>query len=130
MQQFGIGEIARRAGIAASAIRYYEQIGLLPPAKRVNGKRRYDLSILQRIRMIRLAKQAGLTIDEIQSLLHDFPEDAPPASRWTTLAAAKIAELNERMAQIQQMKAFLEKTLTCQCPTLDDCVVAVESQYL
>ena len=74
MDNLAIGEIAQKAGIAASAIRYYEQIGLLPPAKRISGKRRYDLSILQKIRLIQLAKDAGLTIEEIQTLLHDFPE--------------------------------------------------------
>lgn len=121
MQNFGIGEIANRAGIAASTIRYYEQIGLLPLAMRVSGKRRYELEILQKIRLIRLAKQAGLSIEEIQTLLHDFPEDTSPSVRWTTLAQAKIIELDERMAQIQEMKVLLEKTLMCECPTLDDC---------
>lgn len=121
MQNFGIGEIANRAGIAASTIRYYEQIGLLPAARRVSGKRRYELSILQKIRLIRLAKQAGLSIEEIQNLLHDFPENTAPSIRWAALAEAKIVELNERMAQIQAMKAVLEKTLLCDCPTLDDC---------
>lgn len=123
MGRFGIGEIAHRAGIAASTIRYYEQIGLLPPAKRVSGKRRYDVSILQEIRLIRLAKQAGLTIEAIQTLLHDFPVDTPPSTRWADVAAAKIAELDERMMQIQAMKALLEKALDCQCPTLDDCSI-------
>jgi MerR family transcriptional regulator, redox-sensitive transcriptional activator SoxR len=123
MQNFGIGEIADRAGIAASAIRYYEQIGLLPSARRVSGKRRYDLSILQKLRMIRLAKQTGLTIEEIQVLLHDFPENTPPSIRWAALAQGKIAELDEKMLQIQQMKSMLEKALECECPTLEDCVL-------
>jgi MerR family transcriptional regulator, redox-sensitive transcriptional activator SoxR len=123
MQNFGIGEIADRAGIAASAIRYYEQIGLLPSARRVSGKRRYDLSILQKLRMIRLAKQTGLTIEEIQVLLHDFPENTPPSIRWAALAQGKIAELDEKMLQIQQMKSMLEKALECECLTLEDCVL-------
>lgn len=82
-----IGEIARAAGIATSAIRYYERIGLLPPAKRVNTKRRYDESILQKLAVIRLAQRAGLSIAEIQTLLHD---NNPPSERWQTLAVKKL----------------------------------------
>src|SRR5262245_37980481 len=103
MRVFGIGEIANRAGIARSTIRYYERIGLLPPARQVNGKRRYDLSILQKIGVIRLAQQMGYSIAEIQPLLHDFPGDTPPAQRWQALAGNKIAELEERIAQMQVM---------------------------
>jgi MerR family redox-sensitive transcriptional activator SoxR len=121
MKNLGIGEIARRSGIATSTIRYYERIGLLPPSKRVSGKRRYDASILQKIGLIRLAKQAGLTIEEIQTLLYEFPVDTPPSERWTVLATKKITELDALMAQIQAMKAILEQTLSCECPTLDDC---------
>lgn len=123
MADFSIGEIANQVGIAPSAIRYYEEIGLLPPARRVSGKRRYDEGILQKLGIILMAKSAGLTIEEIQMLLHEFPEDTPPSARWEVLATKKITELNQRMAQIQQMKALLEKTLECECPTMDDCVV-------
>lgn len=121
MDMFSIGQVAKKMGIAASAIRYYEEIGLLPAARRVSGKRRYDESILQKIRLILLAKQAGLSIGEIHTLLHDFPQDAPPSERWATLASTKIEELNQRIAQIQQMKVLLEETLDCTCPTLEDC---------
>ena len=119
--EYGIGEIAKKTGIAISAIRYYEDIGLLPPAKRVSGKRRYDDNIFHKIRVIQLAKQAGLTTDEIHTLLHDFPDGTPPSQRWMSLAHTKIAELNERIQQIEAMKALLEKTLACECPTLEDC---------
>ena len=121
MNILSIGDVAQKMGIATSTIRYYEEIGLLPVAKRVSGKRRYDESILQKIGLILLAKQAGLSIEEIQILLHDFPHDTPPSLRWQKLATAKIVELNQRMIQIQHMKSLLEKTLACECPTLDDC---------
>jgi MerR family transcriptional regulator, redox-sensitive transcriptional activator SoxR len=123
MKNLGIGEVARRTGIATSTIRYYERIGLLPPSKRVSGKRRYDENILQKIGLIRLAKQAGLTIEEIQTLLYEFPVDTPPSARWTVLATKKITELDALIAQIQAMKVILEQTLVCECPTLDDCGV-------
>lgn len=121
MPRFSIGEIAKQVGINASTIRYYERIGLLPVSKRVSGKRRYDETIFQKINIIQLAKSAGLTIEEIQTLLHEFPEDTAPSQRWDALARKKIIELNQRMEQIQQMKAILEKTLSCECPTMDDC---------
>jgi MerR family redox-sensitive transcriptional activator SoxR len=129
MQAFGIGEIAERAGIATSTIRYYERIGLLPAAKRVSGKRRYELSILEKIGVIRLAQDAGYTIAEIQTLLHEFPTDTPPSARWNALAENKIAELNKLIEQMQAMKRILEQTLQCQCPQLEDCA-AVESSVL
>ncbi len=121
MQLVSIGVIAKQAGVAASAIRYYEQIGLLPPPKRVSGKRQYDISILKKLAVIRLAQQAGFTIAEIQTLLHGFPVNTLPSKRWQTLAGAKIAELEEMITQLQAMKALVEKTLECQCATLDDC---------
>lgn len=121
MQLFGIGEIARRAGVATSTIRYYERIGLLPPCKRVNTKRRYDTSILQKLNVIRMGQNAGLTIAEIQTLLHEFPVDTPPSERWQALAAKKIADLDELMNRVQAMKSLLEQTLQCHCMTIDDC---------
>jgi MerR family transcriptional regulator, redox-sensitive transcriptional activator SoxR len=121
MQMYPIGEIARKAGVAVSTIQYYERIGLLPPSKRVNTKRRYDLSILQKLSVIRMAQHAGFTIAEIQTLLHDFPVDTPPSARWQALAGRKIAELNEAMKRIQSMKSLLEQTLQCHCLTIEDC---------
>jgi MerR family transcriptional regulator, redox-sensitive transcriptional activator SoxR len=121
MQMYAIGEIARKAGVAVSTIQYYERIGLLPPSKRVNTKRRYDLSILQKLSVIRMAQHAGFTIAEIQTLLHDFPVDTPPSVRWQALAGRKIFELNEAMQRIQEMKSLLEQTLQCHCLTIEDC---------
>jgi MerR family redox-sensitive transcriptional activator SoxR len=130
MAAYSIGEIADKFGINASSIRYYERIGLLPPSKRISGKRRYDETIFQKLGIIQLAKAAGLSIEEIQTLLHEFPEDTPPSQRWNVLAKKKIIELDERMAQIQKMKAMLEKTLECQCPTLDDCAADEQAQEM
>ncbi len=121
MPGYSIGEIAKQAGINASTIRYYERIGLLPQSRRVSGKRRYDETIFPKLAIIGLAKAAGLTIEEIQTLLHEFPDGTPPSERWDVLARQKIIELNQRMAQIQEMKAILEKTLECECPTMEVC---------
>lgn len=127
MQTWAIGEIASRAGIPTSTIRYYEQIELLPPAKRVNGRRRYDDSILQMLNIIRLAQQAGFSLDEIQELVHDYPVDEPPSARWQAIKQRKLADLDKRLQTIQEMKALLEQTLDCQCDTVEECDVALFS---
>jgi MerR family redox-sensitive transcriptional activator SoxR len=116
-----IGQVVAQSGVPASTIRYYEQIGLLPAPERFNGRRRYEEGIAQKLDVIRLAQQAGFTIAEIQSLLHDFPEDAPPSARWQRLARRKLEALEEQMRNLQSMKALLEQTLQCQCETLEDC---------
>ncbi|MEO8610141.1 MAG: MerR family transcriptional regulator [Chloroflexota bacterium] len=121
MQIFGIGELARKAGMPTSTIRYYERIGLLPPSKRVNTKRRYDASILQKLSVIRMAQHAGFTIAEIQTLLHDFPVDTPPSERWHGLASKKIVELDELISRAEAMKSLLEQTLQCHCLTIEAC---------
>lgn len=121
MQLFAIGEVSRQTGVPTSTIRYYERIGLLPPSKRINTKRRYDPGILEKLGVIRMAQQAGLSIAEIQTLLHDFPVDTPPSERWQTLAVTKIAELDAQMVQIQAMKRLLQHTLECHCATIEDC---------
>lgn len=121
MADFSIGDIAQKAGIATSTIRYYERIGLLPPPRRVSGRRRYDTGILRKLGVIRLAQQAGLSIAEIQTLLHEFPASTPPSERWTALATEKIPEFEAQIQRIQAMKSLLEHTLSCECPTLEDC---------
>jgi len=128
MTMFGIGEIARKANIPASTIRYYEQIGLLPDCTQINGKRRYDLSILNKLNVIRLAQNAGFTLGEIQALIHDFPDDTPPAARWQTFSSQKIVELDQIIEQAQMQRAFLTKTQDCTCPSLETC--AIETQNL
>jgi MerR family redox-sensitive transcriptional activator SoxR len=121
MQVFSIGEIAKQVRVATSTIRYYESIGLLPPAKRVSGKRRYDATVLEKLGVIRLAQDAGLTIAEIQTLLYDFPTDTPPSERWQSLATKKIVELDALLNRVQAMKSLLEQTLQCHCATLEEC---------
>lgn len=121
MQMRPIGEIEKQSGVPASTIRYYEEIELLPPADRVNGRRRYDDTILQKLTVIRLAQQAGFTIAEIQMLLHHFPANTPPSARWQVMAKQKLGELDERIQTIQTMKVILEQTLQCECDTLEDC---------
>jgi MerR family transcriptional regulator, redox-sensitive transcriptional activator SoxR len=126
MEELAIGEVARRAGIQASALRYYESIGLMPAPKRVNGRRRYDESTVQMLKIVQLAQDAGFTIAEIQILLNGFAPETPPAARWQPLASRKIQELDALIARAQQMKQVLEKGLNCGCLRMEDCAVVLE----
>jgi MerR family redox-sensitive transcriptional activator SoxR len=127
MEDLAIGEVARRAGINPSALRFYERVGLLPATKRVSGRRRYDSSTVQLLKVVQLAQDAGFTIAEIQTLLHGFTPDTPPAARWQPLAQQKIQELDAMILRMHQMKHVLEVGLNCGCLRLEDCAVALEA---
>ena len=94
-----IGEVARRTGLAASAIRYYEKAGLLPKPARTAKQRRYEPAILGRIHIVRLALEAGFTVAEARLFLSGFSADTPPAARWRKLATRKIEEVDALMAR-------------------------------
>ena len=126
MEELPIGEVARRAGIQASALRYYERIGLMPTPRRVGGKRRYDDDTVQMLKVVQLAQAAGFTIAEIQTLLHGFAPDTPPAERWQPLARQKLHELDAQIMRAQQMKLVLQKGLNCGCLRLEDCSIVLE----
>ncbi len=121
MKLLSIGKVADRAGIAASAIRYYEAEGLLPRADRRSGRRVYDERIVERLAIIHLAKGAGFTVAEVKRLLGGFARRTPPGERWRTLAERKLVELDERIAEAERMKRLLQIVQRCECPTFEDC---------
>ena len=117
-----ISEAARQTGLQASAIRYYEQIGLLPAAARVSGQRRYDSSVLYRLAIIQRARQLGFTLDEIRQLFFGFRGVTSASQRWRTLNQKKLAELDALLQGIKGMQRLLRKmTQKCHCETLDQC---------
>ena len=120
-----IGEVARRAGVRPSALRYYEGVGVLPAPQRKNGRRRYDeeelREVLDRMAVVRVSQQAGFTISEIGTLLDGFSEDTPPSGRWRVLAQAKLPEVEALVKPALGMKVLLERGLRCECLRLDDC---------
>lgn len=126
MSELSIGEVALRAGIATSAIRYYEAEGLIPPAPRRGGRRVYDASMVDRLALIAVAKQAGFTVAEIKRLLGGFARRAPPGERWRSLAERKLAELDQRIAEAERMKRVLGVVMRCECPTFEDCARALK----
>jgi MerR family redox-sensitive transcriptional activator SoxR len=122
MPQLTISEVARQVGLQPSAIRYYEQIGILLPAQRISGQRRYDTTVLHRLAVIQQARQTGFTLDEIRELFFGFREAAPASQRWQKLSRRKLAELEELMRQIRTMRHLLQKMMDCcHCDTLDQC---------
>jgi len=111
-----IGELARKAGLASSAIRYYERRGLLPRPERRSGRRVYDESALARLAAIGFAQEAGFTLSEIEELASRFP-----TQRWRALAVRKLAEIEESAARLSVARAMLEGVLSCGCFDLEQC---------
>src|SRR5712691_9684498 len=121
MANLTIGEVARRARLQASAIRYYERIGLLPSPQRVSGQRRYEADVLKRLVIIEVAKRAGFRVDEIKQLFRGFGKEIPAFQRWQVLAQRKIAEMDELIAKVKEIKRLLKKADRCKCLELEDC---------
>ena len=124
MAEMTIGEVARRAGVRPSALRYYESIGVLPAPKRVSGHRRYDDGVLELLAVVRVAQQAGFTVAEIRTLLHGFSVETPPSARWRALASEKLPEVEALIERALGMKRLLEQGLRCDCLRLEDCTLA------
>ena len=123
-----IGEVARRAGLAASALRYYERAGLIPRAERSGGRRVYAEEVLDRLALIGVAKAAGFRLSEIRSLLAGLGRRSPPGKRWSELAARKREEVRERLAELARAKKLLDTLERCACPTLEDCSKALRTR--
>jgi MerR family redox-sensitive transcriptional activator SoxR len=116
-----IGTMARQAGVAASTLRYYEKVGLLPRPARAGNRRLYDPGSIGRIRIVLLARDAGFSISETKAFVQGFPPGTTPASRWREMAKRKVAEVDNLMGRLAQMKLFLNAGFHCQCRTLEDC---------
>ena len=126
MPLLSISEIARQVGLKPSAIRYYEQLGILPPPPRISGQRRYDKSVLYRLAVVQRAREAGFALDEIRTLFFGFQEDIRAGDRWSKLADRKLAELNALAQQIASMQNLLKRLKTkCRCSTLEMCGKAI-----
>ncbi len=117
-----IGELARSAGLNASAIRYYEKRGLLAPPQRLGGQRRYPGDALDRVLLIRFATDMGFTLAEIKLFLHGLRDNAPVGPRWKKLATRKLVEVKRNIARSLKLKSLLQGLLRCHCPSLQFCV--------
>ena len=126
MADYTIGQIARRASVAASAIRYYEHEGLLPPPPRRGGRRVYGAEVLKQLAGIELAKTAGFSIKEIRQFIAGTADTTAASARWHALARTKIAEIERSIARQQSMVRLLREGLACGCLELDDCALVAD----
>jgi MerR family redox-sensitive transcriptional activator SoxR len=122
MVAINIGELARQAGIRTSAIRFYESVGLVPAPPRQSGWRRYDEEILDRLKVIQIARQMGFSLAEIKTLLDGFPKGASPSKRWRKLAEKKLPELEATIQRTMALKYLLEGGLDCSCEDIALCI--------
>jgi MerR family redox-sensitive transcriptional activator SoxR len=117
-----ISAVAERVGLRASAIRYYEQIGLLPRAQRISGQRCYDATVFHHLALVQRARRLGFTLVEVRQLFFGFRADAPASERWQKLLRKKLAELDMQMREISSMRRRLREMMQkCHCDTLDQC---------
>ena len=121
-----IGELAARANVSTSAVRYYERVGLLPAPARINGRREYAVDALARLAVVLHARAIGFSIAETGRLIAVFPPGTP-SSRWKSLAAAKLAEVDAMIAHAVAMKATLRLIAKCRCESWDQCGTALLS---
>jgi len=122
MAQLTISKVARQVGLRPSAIRYYEQIKILPPARRMSGQRRYAADTVYQLAVLRRAQEVGFTLDEIRQLFSGFRKSIPLSARWRKIAERKHIELDAQINRIQSMKHLLTRLQTCcQCETVNQC---------
>lgn len=123
METLAIGEVARRTGMAQSAIRYYESAGLLAgPPRSSGGWREFPPEVVDRLKVIRIARELGFSLEDIRTLLNGFSEDTPPSARWQKLAQRKLPEVDALVQRATAMKQLLEKGLRCDCVSIQDCL--------
>ncbi len=129
MSEMTISQVARQAGLRPSTLRYYEEIGLLPVARRRSGQRRYDSSILQRLAVIHTAQQAGFTLAEIAILVNDILPSPSPNPQWRDLLQRKLLELNTLLSHVERMRSLLEDVMRCDDPELADCIYQTSQKH-
>jgi MerR family transcriptional regulator, redox-sensitive transcriptional activator SoxR len=125
-----IGQIAKRAGLNVSAIRYYEAKGLRPEAPRVSGQRRYGEDTLARLGVIDVAKRAGFSLDDIRILLDADDAGEPAHQRLQELAHRKLPEVDELIARADRVRGWLQTATGCGCNTLDVCALFAQEDRL
>lgn len=119
-----VGEVATRAGVATSALRFYEANGLIVSDRTDSGHRRYHADVLRRVGFIKVAQRVGLSLDEIRTALDSLPDRRTPNRRdWARLAASWQPILDERIALLEAMRDKLDGCIGCGCLSLDTCAL-------
>jgi MerR family redox-sensitive transcriptional activator SoxR len=123
LPELTIGEVARRAGVATSSIRYYERIELLPKPERVRGQRRYRSDVLGRLGFIGVAQSAGFKLAEIKHLIEGVDSSGGMGQQMRSLSAQKLDEVDALLKRTKAMKGWLEVAKECGCATPDECAL-------
>jgi MerR family redox-sensitive transcriptional activator SoxR len=120
-----IGDVARRSGVATSALRFYEERGLIASERNESGHRRFRRPVIRRVAFIVFAQRVGLSLDEIAAELARLPADRVPQRRdWSKLSRTWSARIDERIAELERLKAGLTECIGCGCLSLDRCQLA------
>lgn len=122
--ELSIGEVARRSGLAPSAIRYYESLGLVSSTRTAGDRRRYHRSVLRRLAVIRSAQNVGLGLDEIAEAFAGIPADrAPTKAQWARLSASWRPRLDERIRALEAVRDQLASCIGCGCLSMRQCAL-------
>jgi MerR family transcriptional regulator, redox-sensitive transcriptional activator SoxR len=120
-----IGEVSRRSGVAASALRFYEQRALITSVRAGSGHRRYPREVLRRIAFVVFAQRIGLSLDEVGAQLAELPAGRAPSRReWSRLSRGWVARIDERLAELTRLRSGLGECIGCGCLSLDRCALA------
>lgn len=121
---FSIGELARRTGLAPSALRYYEELRLISPIHRTDGGRRqYGLDSVSRVRSVKLAQSAGFSLKEAAELHLPLKPGEPLPDRWRALGVRKLAQLTQIVEEAETTKSKLTEAMACRCTCAEDCPI-------
>ena len=120
-----IGEVAQRSGVASSALRFYEERGLITSTREGSGHRCYPRAVLRRIAFIVFAQRVGLTLEEIAVDLAKLPGDRAPTRRdWSRLSRQWTTRIDQRIAELERLKSGLTECIGCGCLSLDRCALS------
>lgn len=124
-EELTIGEVAARSGVATSALRYYEDRGLIASTRASSSHRRYERPVLRRVAFIVFAQRVGLSLEEIRDELDKLPAGRVPKRRdWAKLSSGWTARIDERIAELERLRAGLTECIGCGCLSLDRCKLA------
>ena len=119
-----IGEVARRSGLAPSALRYYETLGLIRSSRTVGDQRRYPRSVLRRLAVVRSAQNVGLSLDQIIEALSGLDPDAAPTKRqWSRISASWRPLLDQRIRELEAVRDNLDSCIGCGCLSMRQCAL-------
>lgn len=129
MADLSISEVTQQTGLRPSTLRYYEEVGLLTPTRRISGRRHYDESVLQRLALIQTGQQAGFTLAELGVLLNRILDSGSGGMDWHQLIERKLKEMEARLINIERMKRLLVDIMDCDDTDLAECIVLTGEKH-